>query len=156
MVKDMFAEAHISGKPNHSLHATGTTRMYNHGIPEKTIQVRTGHKSINGLRVYEQPGLEQQREACEALADVTNKQGQSSGLDGNVSHQNILAPTIHRPTFPPVHVVNSGAPALPPSFTFSGCSVNVFTGPIMTSGTFQSSSTSFGLSQADIENFSKF
>jgi len=33
---------------------------------------------------------------------------------------------------------------------------NVFIGPIMTSGTFQSSSTSFGLSQADIENFSKF
>jgi len=50
MVKDIFAEAHIS---NHSLRASGTTQMYNHGIPEKTIQVRTGHKSINGLRVYE-------------------------------------------------------------------------------------------------------
>ena len=45
---------------------------------------------------------------------------------------------------------------LSPSFTFSGCSVNVFMGPVMTSGTFQSSSTSFGLSQADIDNFSKF
>ena len=78
----------------------------------------------------------------------------SSGLD--VSHQNIVAPTVHRPTFPPVQLANSGAPVLPPSFTFSGCSVNVFTGPVMTSGTFQSSSTSFGLSQADIDNFSKF
>ena len=77
-----------------------------------------------------------------------------SGLD--VSHQNIVAPTVHRPTFSPVQLANSGAPVLPPSFTFSGCSVNVFTGPVMTSGTFQSSSTSFGLSQADIDNFSKF
>ena len=95
MVKDIFAEANISGKTNHSLRATGATRMYNHGIPEKTIQVRTGHKSIDGLRVYERPGLEQHREACEALADVTNKQvlPKSSGLD--VSYQNIVAPTVH-------------------------------------------------------------
>ena len=39
MVKDIFAEANISGKTNHSLCATGATQMYNHGIPEKTIQV---------------------------------------------------------------------------------------------------------------------
>ena len=156
LVKDIFAEANISGKTNHSLRATGATRMYNNGIPEKTIQVRTGHKSINGLRVYECPGLEQQREACEALADVTNKQVVPKSSELDVSHQNIVAPTVHRPTFPPVQLANSGAPILPPSFTFSGCSVNVCTGLVMTSGTFQSSSTPFGLSQADIDNFSKF
>ena len=27
MVKDIFAEAHISGKTNHSLRASGTTQM---------------------------------------------------------------------------------------------------------------------------------
>ena len=101
--------------------------MYNHGTPEETIQVRTGHKSINGLRVYEQPGLEQQWEACEAIADVANKQGRkNSGLDIYISHENILAQTIHRPTFPPLQFANSGVPVLPPSLTFSGCSVNVF------------------------------
>ena len=74
MVKDIFAEVGVSGKTNHSLRATGATRMYNHGIPEKTIQVRTGHKSIDSLRVYERPGLEQHREACEALLTlVTSK-----------------------------------------------------------------------------------
>ena len=98
--------------------------MYNHGIPEKTIQVRTGHKSIDSLRVYERPGLEQHREACEVLADVTNKQvlSKSSGLD--VSHQNIVAPTVHCPTFLPVQLANSGAPVLPPSriqWLFSEC-----------------------------------
>ena len=79
-----------------------------------------------------------------------------------LGHQNILAPTIHCPTFPPAQFANSGTPVLPPSFTFSGCSVNVFTEPVMTSGTFQppppppSTSTSFGLSQTDIADFSKF
>ena len=86
------------------------------------------------------------------LADVTNKQGQkSSGLDVNVDQSSEYSCTNHSLSYFP-----SCAPALPPSFTFSGCSVNVFTGPIMTSGTLQSSSTSFGLSQADIDNFSKF
>ena len=154
MVKDIFAEAGMSGKTNHSLRATGATQMYNHGIPEKTIQVRTGHKSIDSLRVYERPGLEQHREACEALADISNKQVVPKR--STLGHQNILAPTIHCPTFPPAQFANSGTPVLPPSFTFSGCSVNVFTGPVMTSGTFQTFSTSFGLSQTDIDDFSKF
>ena len=39
--------------------------MYKHGIQEKTIQSLTGHKSIEALRVYERPGLEQHRGACE-------------------------------------------------------------------------------------------
>jgi len=71
MVKDMFANAYISGKNNHSLRATGTTQMYNHGLREKTLKIRTGHKSINGLRAYERPGLEQQQEPLLML--LTNK-----------------------------------------------------------------------------------
>ena len=115
---------------------------------------RTGHKSIDSLRLYERPGLEQHWEACEALADISNKQVVPKR--STFGHQNILAPTIHCPTFPPAQFANSGTPVLPPSFTFSGCSVNVFTGSVMTSGTFQTSSTSFGLSQTDKDDFSKF
>jgi len=97
------------------------------------------------------------RTTAGGLANVTNKQGQeSSGVDVNVSHQNILAPTIHYPTFPPVHFVNSGAPALPPSFTSQWVFSECLHWANHDYGTFQSSSTSFGLSQADIENFSKF
>ena len=72
MVKEMFEEVNIAGKSNHSLCVTRATRMYKHGVQEKTIQSRTGHKSVEALRVYEQPGVEQHREACEALADITN------------------------------------------------------------------------------------
>lgn len=52
----------MSGKTNHRLHC-------NHHIPDKTIQVQTGHKRIDSLRV-ERPKLEEQQEACEALADI--------------------------------------------------------------------------------------
>ena len=44
MVKNIFAEAAMSGKTNHRLHC-------NHQIPDKTTQVQTGHKSIGSLRV---------------------------------------------------------------------------------------------------------
>ena len=68
MVATIFKDAGISGKTNHSLRVTGATRMYNSGIPEKTIQSRTGHNSIEALRVYERPSKEQQAKACKALA----------------------------------------------------------------------------------------
>ena len=45
----------------------------------------------------------------------------------------------------------------PPSFNFSGCSVNIYTGPVTTTGRFDRSSIyNFGLSESDVENFSKF
>ena len=53
LVGRLFKDGGITGKTNHSLRATGATRMYNSGIPEKTIQIRTGHKSVEALRVYE-------------------------------------------------------------------------------------------------------
>ena len=53
MAATIFKDAGISGKTNHSLRVTGATCMYNSGIPEKTIQSRTGHKSVEALWVYE-------------------------------------------------------------------------------------------------------
>ena len=65
MIATIFKDAGISGKTNHRLRVTGATRMYNSGIPEKTIpQSRTGHKSVEALRVYERPNTEQQAKAC--------------------------------------------------------------------------------------------
>ena len=43
VVKEMFAEAGLGAKTNHSLRATGATRMFNAGVPEKIIQKNTGH-----------------------------------------------------------------------------------------------------------------
>ena len=38
---------------NHSLRATSATQMFDMGVPEKIIQERTGHKSLEALRTYE-------------------------------------------------------------------------------------------------------
>ena len=38
------------GIHNHSLRATGISRSYNGGVPEKLIMERSGHLSISGVR----------------------------------------------------------------------------------------------------------
>ncbi len=51
MVKKMCEQAKIKGsKTNHSLRATAATQMFREGAPEKEIQERTGHGSLEGLR----------------------------------------------------------------------------------------------------------
>lgn len=53
-VKTMCNKARIEGnKTNHSLRATGATALFESGIPEKVIQERTGHRSVEALRTYE-------------------------------------------------------------------------------------------------------
>ncbi len=55
MVHDMCKLGNISGhKTNHSLRATSATELYAAEVPEKIIQEQTGHRSIEGLRLYEQ------------------------------------------------------------------------------------------------------
>ena len=45
VVKTVCEKATIQGNSNHSLHATGATRLFAANIPEKLIQERTGHCS---------------------------------------------------------------------------------------------------------------
>ena len=53
MVSEMCKLANISGhKTNHSLRATGATELYKAEVPEKIIQERTGHCSLECLRMY--------------------------------------------------------------------------------------------------------
>ena len=50
----MCREAGIGGhKTNHSLRATAATQMFRQGAPEKVIQERTGHRSLEALHSYE-------------------------------------------------------------------------------------------------------
>ena len=63
----MCEEVGIERKSNHSLKVTGATRLYRSGVAERTIQARTGHKSIEALRIYERPGEREDRDACNAV-----------------------------------------------------------------------------------------
>ena len=53
---------------NHSLRATAATQLYEMGVPEKVIQERTGHRSLDSLRVYERTSTHQQQAASNILS----------------------------------------------------------------------------------------
>ena len=137
LVKEMFDEVDVQGKTNHSLRATGATRMFNSGVAEKTIQDRTGHKSIGGLRVYERPDDEQQRKACEVLAlpDITNTVASSSTIT----------------TQPLSSCSPSGTRISATNIVFNG-PVNFNCGPQLSKDT---TSQLFSLSQQQLQNFDK-
>ena len=42
----------VKGKTNHSLGATGATRLFEANVPEKLIKERNGHRSADALRLY--------------------------------------------------------------------------------------------------------
>ena len=42
--------------------------MYETGVPEKVIQERTGHRSLEALRVYERTNAQQHQAVCGVLA----------------------------------------------------------------------------------------
>jgi site-specific recombinase XerD len=49
-LRNVFIEGRVT---NHSMRAISVTQMCKSGVPEKVIQERTGHKSLDALRVYE-------------------------------------------------------------------------------------------------------
>ena len=61
VVKSVCEQAGIHGKTNHSLRATGATRLFAANVPEKLIAKRTGHCSTEALRMYERTSVEQQQ-----------------------------------------------------------------------------------------------
>ena len=65
MIKSMCKETGLARYTNHSLQAYGTTTMYQAGVSEKSIQQRTGHRSLDALRKYEHTSEMQ-------LLDVSN------------------------------------------------------------------------------------
>ena len=67
MFAKMCSEAGIEKKSNHSLRATGATEMFAANVPEKLIQSRTGHRSLEALRLYERPTQEQQQAVSNVL-----------------------------------------------------------------------------------------
>ena len=68
-LKNMCKVADIKGNiTNHSLRASSATQMYDStsGVPEKMIQERTGHRSLEALRMYERTS-ERQHQAVSAV-----------------------------------------------------------------------------------------
>ena len=68
MLAKMCERAGVERKSNHSFRATGATEMFAANVPEKLIQSRTGHRSLDALRLYERPSHE--HEQHQAVSNV--------------------------------------------------------------------------------------
>ena len=122
-VKKMCAEAGVVGsKTNHSLRATSATDMYKAGAPEKLIQERTGHRSIEALRTYERSS-EEQHKAVSSLLSVPQHSTYAYHHSSSQSISTCVQPALS-PSLPPFF---SGMPV---SFqNLQGCTINISSAP---------------------------
>lgn len=69
-LNDMFTAAGLDteGIHNHSLRATGISRLYNCGVPEKLIMERSGHLSVSSVHSYERTSNLQRKEVSSIIA----------------------------------------------------------------------------------------
>ena len=64
MVSDTCAKTGLEKKINHSLHTTAAIVLFQANVLEKIIQERTGHRSLETLRMYEWSMQQQQHSAA--------------------------------------------------------------------------------------------
>ena len=88
-LKDMFIEAGFDSEnvSNHSLRATGISRMYSGGVAENLMMERSGHLSISGVHSYERTTAEQKKDVSDALI-------KPSLIDYKHKAQEFEAPTV--------------------------------------------------------------
>ena len=119
-LNNMCKQAGIGGnKTNHSLRAASATQMYDSGVPEKLIQERTGHRSLEALRMYERTNAQQHQ----AISAVLSAPHSESTLYHQASEKRTLSHTLSE--------VQSTQHA-PSSFNFQnlhGCTININAAP---------------------------
>ena len=113
MLAKMCEQAGVKRKSNHSLRATGATEMFAANVPEKLIQSRTGHRSLEALRLYERPSHEQHQAVSKVLTsaepqrsfgdELTNIQSsaESTGAVPMVGNHSLTKSTIVQSQYPP-------------------------------------------------------
>lgn len=111
MMKEMCKEAEFDKSfTNHSLRAYGATKMYQAKVPEKLIQQRTGHRSLEGLRRYERNSVAQ-------LVDISNVLS-NDPLPAPVVQQSSQVTSTSSITENPTSIVFRGC-------TFTGCAISM-------------------------------
>ena len=124
MVKEMFAKAGLSGKKtNHSLRVAGATSLFAAGVPERVIQGRTGHVSIEALRKYERVTENQELAVSKIL---TGEKDMFEKLPSTESNSNAT------PIVPPSEIEKKPvADSVPPpsGAQYNNCTINVYSAP---------------------------
>jgi hypothetical protein len=112
----------ISGKKtNHSLRVTGASCLYEAGVPEKIIQQRTGHRSLDALRMYESVTEKQEMAVSEILSRKKRKFDEPDNPDISAPF-NVSAPSC---VSAPSNV--QSVPSCGPQY--HNCTVNTFSAP---------------------------
>ena len=135
MLKEMCKLAGIEGNfTNHSLRAYGATKLFQSHVPEKLIQQRTGHRSLDALRLYERITESQLVDAsnhicnasppvdtnsCSPMPQVSNLLPQVSNLQSHTSNAPTatLTPTVASSATPPAVLFNG--------CTFTACAISM-------------------------------
>ena len=122
MTKTIFEKAGILDRhvTNHSLRATGTTKLFTAGVPEKIIKERTGHKSLEALRCYERTTEDQIQAVSNILAPSTSS---SFPAEMGKFKQTNKRQDSSRDKQCNTPVKWSKKPRMNPSYMFQGCTV---------------------------------
>ena len=128
MMKNMCNKAGISGGfTNHSPRAYGATALFQAKVPEKLIQQRTGHRSLESLRQYERTSESQLVEVSNVMAGSSKdwNPGTSSDHVAVSKHQpGIVSPTIQSSYGNDAMLMPRNPTFILNNCTFSGSSVS--------------------------------
>ena len=121
MMKTMSKQAGLSIiYSNHSLRAYGATKLFQHGLPERLIQERTGHRTVEALRKYQRVSDEQRL----AVSEIMNNKTTTC----NSQPQQGTSSSAPKECHGPPHMPATQQPIPPLSIpSFSGCT---FAGPV--------------------------
>ena len=138
MVPDMCSDAGLVGKKtNHSLHVSGATSLFEAGVPERVIQQRTGHCSLQSLRVYERVSDGQEKAVSRILT------GEKKNYSESLMESTTSSFTYSLPSKVTCNESSSAIQSPIPSSKSSGiqcnnCTVNVYSSPQIPSVNFHS------------------
>lgn len=86
MFRTICEEAGVSGrKSNHSLRVLGATTLFAAGVPERVIQARTGHASLDALRKYERVSKKQDEAVSKILTGTSENYSEAVMQDPSTS-----------------------------------------------------------------------
>ena len=123
----MCEKAGISGGyTNHSLRAYGATALFQAQVPEKLIQKRTGHRSLDTLRQYECTSAAQLLDLSNVMSGTSDPFSSVSLAPKKVNATRAVLPAVKEQTQNQVNS-NQSIPLLPagfqstPMFIVNGC-----------------------------------
>lgn len=138
MVSNMFAEAGLEGnKTNHSLRVTGASALFDAGVPERIIQARTGHRSLDALRVYERVTDAQSNQVSKILSgNKTVFSDKTDTADLAPSEKKSQLCLDSKPIPQPHSVPGNGSSN--PNAQYNNCTITMYNSPMMPMPSLQS------------------